>query len=251
MTNPGANASPQSRNANSLLLEDSVNWLKGAHSLTLGGSFTQYDIWAKNSALLSTINIGLTSNDPALNVFSVANMPGSSATQQGAAANLYALLTGHVSSTSGDAELDEATGKYVFSGVGTQRGRQREMGFYGQDAWRVKPNMTLNLGLRYDVQQPFIPLNSLYSQANIQQCAACRATLPIIRAICSRPAHARHPPADCSVGREGHQLTGTTSRRALVCMDAPGRKSRMLGDVMGREGTSSSAPGNRRTAVPA
>jgi hypothetical protein len=173
LTNPGASASPQSRNANSLLFEDSINWLKGSHSLTLGGSFTQYDIWAKNSSLLATVNLGSTngllSGDPALGLFTTANFPGASATQLTAAQNLYALLTGDVTSTSADARLDEGSGKYVYSGVGTQRGRQRELGFYSQDAWRLKTNMTLNLGLRYDVQQPFTPLNSLYSQANIQQ----------------------------------------------------------------------------------
>ena len=169
LTNPGASASPQSRNANSLLLEDSINWLKGAHSLTLGGSFTQYDIWMKNSSLLSTVNLGVPTGDPALALFTTANFPGASSSQLGSAQNLYALLTGDVSSTSADARLDETSGKYVYEGVGMQRGRQREWGVYSQDAWRLKQNMTLNLGLRYDVQQPFYPLNSLYSQATIQQ----------------------------------------------------------------------------------
>jgi hypothetical protein len=169
LTNPGASASPQSRNANAMLYEDSLNWLKGAHSLTLGGTFTQYDIWALNSTLLPTVNFGVPTGDPALSLFTTANFPGASTSQLSAAQGLYALLTGDVSSTSADARLDESTGKYVYQGTGTQRGRQREWGVYTQDAWRIRQNMTLNLGLRYDVQQPFYPLNSLYSQANIQQ----------------------------------------------------------------------------------
>src|SRR5205823_5382432 len=94
---------------------------------------------------------------------------GSSATQQTAAASLYALLVGSITSIGADARLDEATGKYVYEGTGTQRGRQREVGVYGQDSWRLRQNMTLNLGARYDVQQPFKPLNGLYSQATVQQ----------------------------------------------------------------------------------
>src|SRR5205823_2442158 len=128
-----------------------------------------YDIWMKNSTLLPNISFGVASNDPASSLFGVANFPGASTTQTGAAANLYALLTGRVTSIGADARLDEATGKYVFEGVGTQRGRQREIGAYAQDAWRIRQNMTLNLGVRYDVQQPFAPLNGLYSQATIQQ----------------------------------------------------------------------------------
>jgi hypothetical protein len=47
LTSPSANAQPQSRNANSLLIDDSINWLKGSHSFSIGGTFTQYDIWAR------------------------------------------------------------------------------------------------------------------------------------------------------------------------------------------------------------
>jgi hypothetical protein len=42
---------------------------------------------------------------------------------------------------------DEASGKYVFLGSQTERDRQREMGFFAQDAWRVRPNLTSNGGL--------------------------------------------------------------------------------------------------------
>jgi hypothetical protein len=34
-------------------------------------------------------------------------------------------------------------------------GRSWYLGFYGQDSWRAKPNLTLNFGLRYDVSTPW------------------------------------------------------------------------------------------------
>ena len=52
-------------------------------------------------------------------------------------------------------------------GIGTQRARMREAGFFIQDSWRWKPNFTINLGLRYDLQYPFYPLNSSYSTATL------------------------------------------------------------------------------------
>ena len=117
---------PQSRNANSLLIDDTLNWLKGSHSLSFGGSFTQFDIWAKDVTLIPSVNFGVLANDPANGLFTVANFPGASATQLTAASNLYALLTGRVTQIGGNARLDAGTGKYVYVGPGLQEGRLRE-----------------------------------------------------------------------------------------------------------------------------
>ena len=52
-------------------------------------------------------------------------------------------------------------------GTSMQRAQMREAGFYVADSWRWKPNFTLNLGLRYELQYPFYPLNSSYSTATL------------------------------------------------------------------------------------
>ncbi|MEW5982627.1 MAG: TonB-dependent receptor [Acidobacteriota bacterium] len=165
LTNASAAPSPQSRNASSLLIEDSVNWLKGKHSLNMGVSWTQYTVWLKNSSLIPTVSFGVLSGDPALSMFNTTNFPGAASTNLTAAQNLYALLTGRVSQISGNARLDEATNKYTYMGTSMQRARMPEFGFHAQDSWRVKPNLTVNLGLRYDLQLPFYPLNDSYSTA--------------------------------------------------------------------------------------
>ena len=38
-------------------------------------------------------------------------------------------------------------------------GRSRYIGLFGQDSWRVKPNLTLNYGLRWDVSRPWSEKN--------------------------------------------------------------------------------------------
>lgn len=48
-----------------------------------------------------------------------------------------------------------------------QRGRMNELGFFGQDSWRIKPGLTLNFGVRWELQLPFYPLNDSYSTATI------------------------------------------------------------------------------------
>jgi carboxypeptidase family protein/TonB-dependent receptor-like protein len=168
LTGPAVNAAaPQSRNATDTTAEDTLTWLKGSHSITMGGSFSQYSIWMKNSTLVPQIAFGLANSDPANSLFTTANFPGASSANLAAASNLYSLLTGRVTQIFADARLDEKTGKYVYEGTGLQRGRLREFGGYAADQWRVKQNLTINAGVRWDVQNPFYPLNSSYTFADI------------------------------------------------------------------------------------
>src|SRR5262249_46678252 len=76
-------------------------------------------------------------------------------------------LTGRVTSINANARLDEKTGQYDYLGVGVQRGRQREMGIFAQDSWRARPSLTLNYGVRWEVQFPFTSLNNSYSTTTI------------------------------------------------------------------------------------
>jgi hypothetical protein len=167
LQNPGPLPSPQSRNATTLVVEDTVNWLKGSHSITMGGSFTQYDVWAKNSMLVPQLRFQTLTTDPASTMFGAANFPGASTAQLTAASNLYALLTGRISRIAGDARINADSGQYEWVGEGLQEGRLRETGVYIQDSWRIRPNLTVNAGVRYDIQSPFQASNSLYSYGTI------------------------------------------------------------------------------------
>jgi hypothetical protein len=171
LTNAGGAPSPQARNATALQIENTLTWLKGSHNLSMGGSFTEYELWMDNQTLVPTINFAVVTGDPAQSLFTgavgAAAFPGASAANLTAAQNLYALLTGRVSVIDGNASLDENTNEYTYMGVGTQRARMRESGVFIQDSWRWKPNFTVNLGLRYDLQFPFYPLNSSYSTSTL------------------------------------------------------------------------------------
>jgi hypothetical protein len=167
LTGASAAPSPQSRNATTLLIEDTVTWLKGNHSITTGVSWTQNDVWLKNSSMIPRISFGIVNGDPAQDLFVGGNFPGASDDQIEAAEDLYAFLTGRVSGIDADARLNENTGQYEYVGVGTQRARMREAGLYLQDSWRLRPTFTVNAGLRYELQFPFTPLNSSYSTATM------------------------------------------------------------------------------------
>ncbi|MGB2714931.1 MAG: TonB-dependent receptor [Vicinamibacterales bacterium] len=169
LTSPSPAPAPQSRDANSLQIENTLTWLRGNHSFSMGGSWTQFDLWMKNSNLVPRIEFDVVNGDPALTtMFTAANFPGASSDNVTAARRLYALLVGRISRIDGDVRLSEATNEYEYMGIGTQRARMREAGIFFQDSWRVRPNLTINAGLRYELQFPFSPLNSSYSTATME-----------------------------------------------------------------------------------
>jgi outer membrane receptor protein involved in Fe transport len=167
LSNAGPAPNAQSRNVNTYRVENTLSWLKGGHSLSFGGSFDRMDSWNKFRQTVPTATFDVLNGDPALAMFNSTNFPGASSTQINNARTLYALLTGRVASTSVLARVDAATGKYVYAGLGLEESRLDTYGVYAQDSWRVKPNLSVNLGVRWDVQAPFRALNNSYATATI------------------------------------------------------------------------------------
>jgi hypothetical protein len=85
------------------------------------------------------------------------------ATQQGQAANLYWVLAGRLSALNGNARLSEDDNRYTYLGPLINRAHSLEWGGYAQDNWRIKPNVTLTLGLRYERQAAIQADNDTYA----------------------------------------------------------------------------------------
>ena len=155
------------REATTRIIENTLSWLKGTHNVQMGFAFTQADTWIENQQHVPTITFGVDENDPVDSLFRTANFPGASSSELDDARELYAMLTGRVDGIDGELRLDENTDEYRYLGLGVQRARLRDYGFFVADTWRWKPNLTLNLGLRYELQQPFTSLNNSYSKATL------------------------------------------------------------------------------------
>lgn len=173
ITNPIVVTQPSRRNGPVKNVEDTLTWTKGSHNLSFGGSFTHVGSWEWWQTLAPTVSLGLNSTyDPAYIMFNSANgtknFPSASSTQYGNAGTLYASLTGRVTAISANAVINELTNQYTYNGGYTERARQREMGIFAQDSWRMYPNFTLTYGLRWEVQFPWTPLNNAFSWASPQ-----------------------------------------------------------------------------------
>jgi len=148
-----------------------LTWSRSSHLWNFGGSFTEVVAWStgsNGSQFVPGVTIGtIAANDPvnfgATSLFDTVNFPGSTPAQRTDAANLYALLTGRVSSIARSVVLDEETKTYgAFPPL--TRNRQREFALYFQDSWRVRPGFTFNYGLRWDRQNPYENLNGIYTR---------------------------------------------------------------------------------------
>ena len=167
INNPAGTGSYSAREATTRVLENTLSWLKGTHNVQVGFAFTRAEVWLHNQQHVPTITFGVSSNDAAQSMFTGSNFPNASSAQLNDARELYATLTGRVLGIAGELRLDENTDQYQYLGLGVQRARLEDYGFFLADTWRWKPNFTVNMGLRYELQRPFHPLNNSYSQATL------------------------------------------------------------------------------------
>ena len=144
--------------------DESLSWQRGKHSINFGGSALLTRAWENAQQMVSGVNLGFdTSNDPANGLFNGTNFRDASAGQLTDARQLYALLTGRVISVTGQAALDPATNRYAAFGARRREGAIDVYSGFVQDSWRITPTLTLNAGLRYDVQLPFSAGNDTMS----------------------------------------------------------------------------------------
>ena len=160
--------SPAPRNTVNYSVEDTLSRQWGSHSLSMGGSFQRTEHNQNGANAVPQLDFGVDQNfDPANAMFNATNFPGASTANLTEARNVYALLTGRITQVVGTARLDANTGKYVYLGNLYQKSRMDSFDMYAQDSWRMTPALTLNYGLRWDVQLPFTAVTNTFSTATL------------------------------------------------------------------------------------
>jgi hypothetical protein len=152
---------PQRRNTPTMQFSDNLNYVRGKHVFNFGANVTQISTFLFNTTngAVPAVGVGQEVSDPIeASMFNAVNFPSATARLQ--ADQLYRVLTGRVTLINHAAGLNEAGTAYSLDGSVIRRYRQREIGIYAQDSWKFRPNLTLNYGLRYEVQYAPISRNN-------------------------------------------------------------------------------------------
>lgn len=152
-------------------INDSLTWQHDKHSFTFGGSgFREWDRYWNGPGGWPYYDLGLASTDPAYSAINaaMASMPGMNTTFEGNARNLYATLVGNIDSAgiAVGRPLDMATKQYKPYGQYNLNEVQQSGGFWAQDRWRVRPDLTINFGLRWDIVGDDYDKDGAYTSAS-------------------------------------------------------------------------------------
>jgi hypothetical protein len=168
-TGPTYNTNPQPRNTTTWSIDNTLNWLRGSHSFSMGGGYAGVFNRQNSYNVVPSITLGFNTNtDPAAGIFNATNFPSANGDQLTEARNLYALLTGRVSAIPGTARLDSATGQYVYNGDLARKSRQSSFAAFFADQWRATPALTISAGIRWDLHMPYTPADNTWSLATIE-----------------------------------------------------------------------------------
>lgn len=159
----------QGRESNFWTIRDSASYVTGNHTFRFGGDYQRYTIetFGLAGVGIPTFNISGTGN-PNTPRLDLSLFPGGATgggitnADRGTADALRYLLGGIIGSGNAAANATSQTSGYVVGAPNIRNFRYDVLAFFAGDTWRVRPNLTLNLGLRYERYSPLEEENGLF-----------------------------------------------------------------------------------------
>jgi hypothetical protein len=162
---------PNSRKQPILSVSDNMTWVKGSHMVGFGfNAYREVNQYWDPPEGFTILDLGLVEGDPARDVLTkeairAAAGPGAPLPTDAEWANaraLYAMLAGRISAFRGRHAYIPATGAYAVGSTPDPNGVAfstldellTSWGLFVQDSYRMKPNFTVNVGLRWDFVSP-------------------------------------------------------------------------------------------------
>ncbi|HMV48068.1 MAG TPA: TonB-dependent receptor, partial [Blastocatellia bacterium] len=156
---------PQGRDTRTRQYIDNASYVTGNHAVQFGGSLQQIRVNPYNFAgVYPTLNFGFSASAPADQQLVAANFPGASisAADLASANALRSVLGGVISNINQTFQVRDKTSGYVPGLANDRNFTFDNWSFYGQDNWRLRPNLSLRLGLKWEYFSP------LKEDANLQ-----------------------------------------------------------------------------------
>lgn len=142
----------QGRNTNTYALNDNATWVKGKHYVKFGAAYQSIRVKPYNDvAITPTYTIGLGAGHPGL---TAAQLPGVSTNDLATANALLANLTGAITSAAQTFNITSQTSGFVPGATNLRHFVYDNYSFYIQDNFKVRKNLTLEFGLRYEYYTP-------------------------------------------------------------------------------------------------
>jgi hypothetical protein len=151
---------PQGRNTPVRQYIDNYAWVKGNHTIRFGGEYRQV---VADSFLFNTVfpRLTLGTNPSNPDNLSTANLPGISVAELALANTVFTSITGLMSTVSAGFNHTSPTSGYVPGVPENYTPVQQNFGFYAQDSWKFRRNLTFQYGLRWEYQGPYDARNGL------------------------------------------------------------------------------------------
>jgi hypothetical protein len=160
-------------------ISDNMTWVKGAHTLRFGGNaYREVNKYWDPPEGYTLMSLGMVEGDPARDVLTKDAMraaagPGAplpTDAEWASARQLYAMLAGRISNFWGRHAYLPSAGTYATGSTPDPKGVAystlnellTSWGLFVQDSYRMKPNLTVNLGLRWDFISPDKDLTGKY-----------------------------------------------------------------------------------------
>lgn len=164
LTNPEAQFQPQGRDTRTIQYIDNANYVTGNHAMQFGGSLQRIKVQPYNFAgRFPSVAFGFSASAPASAQLVQSDFPGSSisATDLANANALRTFLGGVVSSVTQTFQVKDQTSGFVSGIPNVNDFLLDNWAIYGQDSWRLRPNLTLRLGLKWEYFSPLKEENNL------------------------------------------------------------------------------------------
>jgi hypothetical protein len=149
-TNPVNLFRAQGRSTNTYNFMDTAGYIRGRHVIQFGFQLQAIRVGTfDDSGITPVYSLGIGLNNPGLRPD---QLPGISTNDFTAANNLLASLGGYVTDYSQTFNITSRASGFVGGAASLRNYTLNDYAFYAQDKWKLTPRLTVNLGLRYQLQ---------------------------------------------------------------------------------------------------